>query len=199
MTPRLVAASTAAMEAPASPAARVPSVCAPRPLLGLSVSIPLTALVIPTPATMAAHVNTRLRRRSTTASAPLTSTASDATSWITASREGSATTSHRRQRWRSHVTSRSARRLSTTSSATCSVTTMRAAGTTATAHSTSTTRGRTALPRCSAGDTSPMESAIHSVTTLDVSMTGLTARIWKDSASEWKCIDQPDTLLIKWH
>lgn len=173
------------MEAPAFPATRAPSVYAPRPLLGPSASFQLTALVTPSPATMAAHVNTRLRRRSTTVSAPQTSTASDATSWITTSREGSATTSHRRQRWRSHVTSRSAKKLSTTSSATCSVTTMNAAGTMATAHSTSTTRGKTALTRCSAGDTSTMESAIHSVTTLDAFMMGLTARIWKDSASEW--------------
>lgn len=173
------------MEAPAFLATRAPSVYAPRPLLGLSVSFPLTVLVTPTPATTAAHVNTRLRHRSTAASAPQTSTASDATSWITTSREGSGMISRRRQRWRSRVTSRSAKKLSTTSSATCSVTAIHAAGTTATARSTSMTRGKIALLRCSAGDTSMMESVIPSVTTLDVFMTGLTARIWKDSASEW--------------
>lgn len=94
-------------------------------------------------------------------------------------------TSHHQRRWRSPAISRSVRKLSTTSSAMCSVTTTRVAGTMATARSISTIRGKTALPRCSAGDTSMMESAIHSVTTLDVSTMGLTARIWKDSASEW--------------
>lgn len=184
MMPRSVAASTAAMEAPASPATRVPSVYARPPSLGLSASIPPTAPVIPAPATMAARVNTRLRRRSTTASAPKTSTASNVSSWITTSREGSATPSQCRRKWMSAVTSRSARKQRTTRSATVSVTTTSAAGTMATARSTSMTRGRTALPRCSAGDTSMTESATLSVTTPDVFTMGSTARSWKDSASE---------------
>lgn len=185
MMPRPAAASTATMEAPASPVTRVPSVCAPRPSLGLSASIPPTAPVTQTPATTVARVSTPLRRRTTTVSAPQTSTVCDATSWITASREGLATTSRRRRRWRSPATSRSARKPSTTSSAMCAATTTRAAGTTATARSTSMIHGRTVRPRCSAGDTSTTESATHSVTTLGVSTMALTARIWKDSASEW--------------
>ncbi len=181
---RPVVVFTAAMEAPASPATRIPSVCAPHHSLGLSASIPQTAPVIPTPATTAAHVSTHLRRLSTTASAPRSSTVSDATSWIPASREVLATTSHLRPRWMSPATSHNVRKPSTTRSAMCSVTTMPAAGTTATARSTSTTRGRTAPPHCSAGDISTMESATLSVTTLDVSTMASTARIWKDSASE---------------
>lgn len=185
MMPSCVAASNAEMEAPVSLAARLPSVCAPHPLLALSVSILLTAHVIQTPATIVARVNSHLRHRSTTASAPQTSTASDVTFWITASREGSAMVSHRQQKWRSNVTSHSVKLRSTTSSAMCSVTTMNAAGITATAPSTSTPRGRTALPHCSAGDTSMMESATPSATMLIACMMGLTARIWKDNASEW--------------
>lgn len=185
MTPRCVAAFIAAMEAPASLAARVPNVCAHHPLLGLSASFSLTAPVAPTPATMVEHVKARPRPHSITVSVPQVSMASDATSWITPSQEGGGTTLHRRQRWRSSVTSRTVRRPSTTRSATRSVTTTHVAGTTATVRSTSTTRGRTARRHCSAGDTSTMESAIHSVTTLGVSMMALTVRIWKDSASEW--------------
>lgn len=64
------------------------------------------------------------------------------------------------------------------------VTTMSAAGTRATAPSTSTTRGRTAWPRCSAGDTLIMANAIRSATTPDAYMMVLTVRIWRDSASE---------------
>ncbi|TMS03668.1 Neurogenic locus notch-like protein protein 1 [Larimichthys crocea] len=98
-------------------------------------------------------------------------------------RRGRALTSNHRRRWMSHVTSCSARKLSTTRSVTWPVTTTRVVGTTVTAHSTSMTRGRTARPRCSAGGTSTMESAIHSVTMLDVSMMGLTARNWKDKCN----------------
>lgn len=183
---RRAAACTAAMEVPASPATGVPSVCALHPSLGLNASIPPTAPVIPTHATMVAHVNTPLRHHSTSASAQQNSTVLYATSWITISQEGQGVTSNHRRRWMSHVTSCSARKLSTTRSVTWPVTTTRVVGTTVTAHSTSMTRGRTARPRCSAGGTSTMESAIHSVTMLDVSMTGLTARNWKDSASKWR-------------
>lgn len=133
MTLRRVAASTAAMEAPASLAARVPSVCVRHPLLGLSVSIPLTVPVIPTPVTTVASVNTHPRHLSTTAPVLQTSTACDATSWITVSQEGPATTSHRRQRWRPNVRSRSVKLPNTISFAIPSVTTTSAAGTTATA------------------------------------------------------------------
>lgn len=185
MTLKRVAASTAAMEAPASLAARVQSVCVHHPLLGRSVSIPLTLPVIPTPVTTVAPVNTYQSRLSTTAPVLQTSTACDATSWIIVSQEAPATPSHRRQRWRSNVRSHSVKVPNTISFAMPSVTTTSAAGTTATAPSTSTTRGRTARPRCSAGDTLMMENAIHSAITLDASTMGLTARIWRDSASEF--------------
>lgn len=186
MTLRRAAASTVAMEAPASLAARVPSVCAHLPLPGLSVSIPQTVPVIPTPVTTAAPVNTHRRRLSTTAPVLQTSTACGATSWTTVFLEGPATTSHCRQRWRSNVRSRSVKLPNTISFAMPSVTTTSAAGTTATVPSTSTTHGRTARPRCSAGDTLMMENAIHSATTLDACTMGLTARIWRDSASKLK-------------
>lgn len=187
MMQKRVAASTVVMEAPASLAARVRSVCVRHPLLGQSVSIPLTVPVIPTPVTTVAHVNTPSRRRSTTASVRRTLTASGATSWITVSREGSAATSHRCQRWRSSVRTRSAKLSNTIGSAMPTVTTMSAAGTRATAPSTSTTRGRTARPRCSAGATLIMGDAIRSAITPDACMMGLTARIWRDSASECIC------------
>lgn len=174
---KLVAASAAATEARASLAARVPSVCVRHPLPGLSVSIPLTAPVIPTPVTTVAHVNTQQRRPSTIAPVPQTSTACDATSWIIVSQEGPATTSHRPQSWRSNVRFRYVKPPNTTSFAMPSVTTTSAAGTTATAPSTSTTHGRTARPRCSAGDTSMMGSAIHSAITLDACTMALTVRI----------------------
>lgn len=185
MTLRRVEASTAATEAPASLAAGVPSVCARRPLLGLSVSIPRTVPAIPTPVTTVAPVNTHRRRLSTTAAAPQTSTVCVATSWITVSQEGPATTSPRPQRWRSNVRSRCVSLPNTISFATPCVTTTSAAGTTATAPSTSTTRGRTARPRCSAGDTLMMGNAIRSAITLDACTMVLTARIWRDSASEF--------------
>lgn len=174
---RPVAASIAAMEAPASLAARVQSVCVRRPLLGLSVSIPLTVPVIPTPVTTVAPVKTHQRRLSTTAPVLQTSTACDATSWITVSQAGPPTTSHPPQRWRSNVSSRSVKLPNTISFAMPSVITTSAAGTTATAPSTSTTHGRTARPRCSAGDTLMTENAIHNAITLDACMMGLTARI----------------------
>lgn len=185
MMRRRAAASTAATEAPASLAARVRSVCVHHPSLGLSVSIPPTVPVIPTPVTTGAPVNTHQRSLSTTAPALPTSTACGATSWITVSREGPATTSHRRQRWRSNVRSRSVKPPNTTSFAMPFVTTTSAVGTMATAPSTSTTRGRTARPRCSAGATLMMENAIPSAIMLDACTMGLTARTWKDSASEF--------------
>lgn len=184
-TPRPAAAFTVAMEAHASPVIRVPRVSVLHYSLDLNANIPLTVPVIRTPVTTAARVNTPQRSRTTTVNAQLTSTASAATSWITASREGLATTS-RHPQWTSPAGSRSVKSASTTSTAMCPVTTMSAAGTTATARSISTIRGRTARPLCSAGDTSMMGSVTHSVTMLDVCMMGLTARTWKDSAS--KCI-----------
>lgn len=184
MMPRLVAASTAKMEGPASLAKRVPSACARHHSLDLNASIPPTAPVIPTHAIMVAHVNTPLRLRSTAVSAQPTSMASNVTSWIGTTREGQAMQSRHRRRWRKLVRSRSARSVRTTSSAMCSATTMRAAGTTVTAHSTSTIHGRIAQPHCSVGATSTTENAIHSVTTLDAFTMGSTARTWKDSASE---------------
>lgn len=75
------------------------------------------------------------------------------------------------------------------------VTTTSAAGTRATAPSTSTTRGRTARPRCSAGDTLITANATRSAITPDACTMDLTARIWRDSASE--CISWPNSLLFK--
>lgn len=172
------------MEAPASPVTRAPSVCALHHSLGLSVNIPLTVPVIQTLATMVVHVNTPQRRHTTSASAPQTSMVMAATSWITTSRGDLAVTFCRLGMWRSPAQSQSVRSLSTTSSVMCSVTTTRAVGTTVTARSTLTIHGRTAPPRCSAGDTSTMESVIHSVIMLDVSLMDLTVRNWKDSASK---------------
>lgn len=169
LMPKPAVAFTVAMEAPASPVTRVPSVCALHHSLGLSASIPLTAPVIQTRATMVEHVNTRQRHHTTSASAPKTSVVSSATF-------------HLLQR---PARSQSARSISTTSFVTSSVTTTRAVGTTATARSTSKIRGRTVRSPCSAGDTSTMGSVTHSVIMLDVSLMDLTVRTWKDSASKW--------------
>lgn len=169
LMPKPAATFTVAMEAPASPVTRVPSVCALHRSLGLSASIPPTAPVIQTRATTVPRVNTRRRHHTTSASAPKTSAVS------------SATFCHLQRPAPSH----SARSISTTSSATSSVTTTRAVGITATARSTLTIRGRTVRSPCSAGGTSTMGSVTRSVIMPDVSLMDLTVRTWKDSASKW--------------
>lgn len=73
----------------------------------------------------------------------------------------------------------------TTSAIRCA-TTMPAAGMEETARSTLTILGKTAQQLCSAGATLMMESAMASVTALDVSTMALTVRDRKDSASKSK-------------
>lgn len=70
-----------------------------------------------------------------------------------------------------------------TTSVTHCATTMPVAGTEETVHSISMILGKTALPPCSAGATSTMESAMASAIVLGVSMMALIVKDKKDNAT----------------